>query len=416
LELPRLARVAAALRKTTEVLAHELATPTGEEPRWSEFEWQIARAVAAMQGVSSLLCARLRWEGPPGWRRFLAGQRDHSIARHEKIASLLEAIDSNARREGLPLVALKGAALHASGIYLAGERPMGDVDLLIRNSDTAHVIGVLQACGYTAAFDTHRHQVFKSRIRKAAVAGALGEHAESPINIEVHTQIAEHLPVTGVDITRFLFPAAAKAGINAYPSAPALMLHLLLHAAGNMRARALRLIQLHDIAMLGKRLNPGDWQQLLGMQPSGRMIWWALAPLMLTTRYYPDTIPLHLMPRLAVDCPWALRGRARRQQLADVSWSNIRIEAFPGLEWSGTLHEALRFMRSRVWPSAEAESELREGAAQIPGSSTIPWYGISHPARIMRWVFSRPPRVQTMLSVRAALDQCADEPDIRVSS
>jgi hypothetical protein len=63
----------------------------------------------------------------------------------------------------------------------------------------------------------------------------------------------------------------------------------------------------------------------------------------------------------------------------------------------------LQFMRSRVWPSREARSELKEGAAQIPGSATIPWYGISHGARILRWIFTRPPRVQTLLPVRAAL-------------
>jgi hypothetical protein len=415
MQLPPLSQVATALRKTTEVLAQELAAPTDEEPRWSEFEWHIARAVAAMQGVSALLYARLRWQGPEGWRRFLAEQREHSIARHRQIQNLLDAIDSQARRERLPLVALKGAALHASDIYAAGERPMGDIDLLVWNADAARISRVLEACGYAAAFDTHRHQVFQPHLRKAAGGGTLGEHADSPINIEVHTRIAEQLPVTAVDITRFLVPPAAHSGINEYPSPAALMLHLLLHTAGNMRARALRLIQLNDIALLAKRLNPGDWRALLGLLPNGRMIWWALAPLMLTARYYPGSIPPHLFPPLIADCPWALRNRTRRQRLADVSWSNIRVEAFPGVEWSRTPREALLFMRSRVWPSREARSELREGAAQIPGSAAIPWYGISHPARIVRWVFSRPPRVQTLLSVRAALDQCMDEPDIRTT-
>jgi hypothetical protein len=91
--------------------------------------------------------------------------------------------------------------------------------------------------------------------------------------------------------------------------------------------------------------------------------------------------------------------------LTDVSLSNIRIEAFPGVEWSRTPREALAFMIGRIWPSPEARLELEEGAAQIPDSSTVPWYGISHGARILRWVFSRPPRVQTLLSVRAALAQ-----------
>src|SRR5882672_5130290 len=80
--LPSLAKVAVALRTTTETLARELAVPTHEPPLWTEFEWHIARAVAGMQGVSSLLCDGLRWEGPESWRGFLHEQRKQSIARH----------------------------------------------------------------------------------------------------------------------------------------------------------------------------------------------------------------------------------------------------------------------------------------------------------------------------------------------
>src|ERR1039457_5960570 len=34
---------------------------------------------------------------------------------------------------------------------------------------------------------------------------------------------------------------------------------------------------------------------------------------------------------------------SRRQRLVAVSWSNVRIEAFPGIEWARTPQEALRF-------------------------------------------------------------------------
>jgi Uncharacterised nucleotidyltransferase len=401
--LPSLTKVAAALRKTTESLARELAVPTHEPPLWTEFEWHIARAVAGMQGVSSLLYDGLRWEGPESWRWFLHEQRKQSDARHLRIASLLNAIDSQARFEGVALVGLKGAALLASGIYTTGQRPMGDIDLLIRNDDAKAVSRVLVACDYAAAFSTHRHQVFQPRVRKLSTRVRLGEHVDNAVKIEVHTRIAEPLPVMAMDITQFLFPRVAHAGLNAYPSNASLMLHLLLHAAGNIRARALRLIQLHDIALLAGRFGPGDWEALLAMRPDGGALWWALPPLILTARYYPATIPQDLLASLRIGCPWLLGKLARRQRLADVSWSNIRIAAFPGVEWSRTPREAIEFMRSRIWPSREALLELKEGADQIPDSSTVPWYGISHGARILRWVLSRPPRVQTLLSVRAAL-------------
>ena len=400
--LPPLNQIAVALRKTTEVLAHELAAPTAAPP-WTDFEWKIAQAVAAMQGVSPLLHRRLRWRGPENWHRFLGEQLDQSIQRQMEILRVLRAIDSHARSGGVAFVALKGAALLAIGLYAVGERPMGDIDLLIRDDDTAANAGVLKLSGYEAAFTTRRHQAFQPRLQKPVTNGRLGEHVDNPIKIEVHTRIAEQLPVMTVDITDWLSPRAAQAGLNAYPSTASLMMHLLLHAAGNMRARALRLIQLHDIALLAARFGRGDWKELLSIGVDGRALWWALPPLMLTARYFRATIPTDVLKSLSVVCPWLLRRIAGRQRLTDVSWSNIRIEAFPGMEWSRSGGEALAFMKSRVWPSSDALSELKEGAAQIPGSSSVPWYGLPHPMRILRWLYTRPPRVQTLLSVRAAL-------------
>jgi hypothetical protein len=277
---------------------------------------------------------------------------------------LLDAIDSHARQAGLALVALKGAALYASGIYSAGERPMGDIDLLIRNEDARATARLLDACGYVASSNFRRHQVFEPRNGKVATRVLLGEHIDSPLKVEVHTRISENLPVVATDITHCIFPNKIHAGINAYPSATSLMMHLLLHAAGNIRARALRLIQLHDIAALAARFNSDEWGDLFATRLNGRSLWWAFPPLLLTAHYYPRAIPAAVLASVEADCPWMLRQRARRQRLTDVSWSNIRIEAFPGLEWSRTPSEALKFMLSRIKPSREALSELQERAAQ----------------------------------------------------
>src|SRR5579859_6414913 len=123
----------AALRKTTETLAQELAEPTDNVPVWSDFEWRIARAVSAMHGVSSLLSNALRWDGPAGWQQFLQEQQAHTAARHQRIQGLLSRIDGRACTDGIAVVALKGAELYASGLYVQGERPMADVDLLVRS-------------------------------------------------------------------------------------------------------------------------------------------------------------------------------------------------------------------------------------------------------------------------------------------
>jgi len=407
IESPRLTKVDAALRVVSERLAGEIASPSAEPPIWSEFEWCIARAVAAIQGVSSQLHARLRWDGPPKWQRFLEQQRDHVAARHVQITKLLDRLDTESRRQGIALVPLKGAALHANGTYAAGDRPMADVDLLVQAADTGAMTHLLADCGFEATFTSWRDQLFESKLR-TTIAG-LGEHAENPIKIELHTAIRERLPVAEIDITGLVFPSAPHAGFNAYPSAVSLMAHLLLHAAGNMRANALRLIQLHDIALFAPRLAPHDWEELVSVRTENRELWWAMPPLKLTSRYYPAAIPPSVIARLGRGCPWLLQRRCEKLRLTDVSWSNMWVEAFPGVEWCRSPQEAAKFVISRLRPSGERELEAQHLVARHPGASVIPWYGISQRARILRWLISRPPRVQTMVAVRAALSQRDDD-------
>src|SRR5882762_2578698 len=117
-EIPEPVALDRTLRKITEVLAKELACPTQAAPDWSEFEWIVARAVAAMHGVSPLLSRVLRWQGPAGWRGFLEEQRAHTAKRHVRIEDLLLRLNQRAREAGVAAVALKGVALQAVGVYV----------------------------------------------------------------------------------------------------------------------------------------------------------------------------------------------------------------------------------------------------------------------------------------------------------
>jgi Uncharacterised nucleotidyltransferase len=399
LSLPKLS---AALHKTTEALASELTCPTNEPPHWSEFEWRIAKAVVAMQGIASLLAGTIRWQSPTSWRQFLEQQRNHILRRQHRISQLLDLIDVAARREGIAAMPLKGAALHAAGVYEAGERSMADIDLLVRECDQQAMLRLLESLGYLITTADRRHLALMPRIQSPNAR--FGEHADNPIRIELHTRIGEPLPITAVDITSYLLSREMHAGLNAYPSDAALMMHLLLHTAGSMRSRALRLLQLHDIARLAARFSAADWEQLHTAHLDAGL-WWVAPPLILTARYYAGVIPHSLLAQLESKCPWLLCRLSRRHGLMALSWSNVRIAAFPGIEWARTPREAWRFALSRIWPSREALHELEVYSEQNPRTAAIPWYGISHGARIMRWVFSRPPRVQSMLAIRAALEQ-----------
>jgi hypothetical protein len=402
--LPPLSKVAAALRIATELLARELTAGTEQPPAWDGFEWCIAKAVATMQGIAPLLERRSRWRDPAAWRRFLSDQRKHVAGRQVRISELLRKIDSAARAENIALLPLKGSALHSIGVYKPGDRPMADIDLLVGSDKLKPTMQLLGDFGFQPGFANWRHQQLELRGGKASTA-PFGEHADNPIKIELHTIIREHLPVCEVDITDIIAPGLAHPGLNDYHSLASLMAHLLLHAAANMRARALRLVQLHDIALLSECLAHDDWEELVDGSTNAQGNWWAVAPLILVSRYYPRAIPPFVVAGLERKCPWFLLRIARRQCLTDVSWSNLKVYAFPGIEWSRSPSEALKFISGRIFPSRDVREELRRFAEHEQGESKIPWYGISQGQRILRWVFSRPPRVQTLRVVRAALDQ-----------
>ncbi len=405
-----LSKVTAALLKTTEALASELVSPTDEPPLWSEFEWRVAQAVAAMQGTAGLLCGAVRWRGSASWCHFIEQQRDFVRSRQHGISRLLEEIDAAARRAGIAFMALKGAALHAIGIYQAGERPMADIDLLVYRADENGMLRLLEGLGYSVTETIKRHHTLMPSNHKPPATW--GDHADNAIKIELHTRIVELLPIRPVDVTPIVLSREMHAGLNPYPGPPALMAHLLLHAAGNMRTRVLRLIQLHDIAKLAKRFSAEDWEGLRSACRNETGLWWLAPPLIVTDRYYPGVIPPALLAQIESECPWLLARVSRRQGLMAVSWSNARIEAFPGIEWAATLREALRFAIGRIRPSQEALHGWEVFVEQNPRMAGVPWYEISHAGRMARWVLSRPPRMQTMRTIKAALDQsgCRNNP------
>ena len=135
-------------------------------------------------------------------------QAAHIAARHVQIQGCLEdKITSLAVDNGVEFVPLKGAALHALGLYEAGERPMADIDILVRHTDANVMTELLQLCGYDYAFDTWRHRQFDPRVKAATPALTLGEHTNNPVKIELHTGVLERLPCNTTDITQFVYPA-----------------------------------------------------------------------------------------------------------------------------------------------------------------------------------------------------------------
>ena len=125
-----------ALRATTERLAREIVQPvratTGVE-RIRMGQWLAPSAPC----MDSPRCSRTGCVARPAssWSSFLIEQRDHSRAHYERAGEILARIDAAARDAGIRCIALKGSALRALALHQPGERPMGDIDLLVAPRD-----------------------------------------------------------------------------------------------------------------------------------------------------------------------------------------------------------------------------------------------------------------------------------------
>jgi hypothetical protein len=410
--------IASCLARATERFAAELVEPQPQAPDWTDFEWRMARAAAVLQGVSGLLAGRLRWAGPADWQEFLQTQQQHTLLRYQRLAAVLRDIDRGACAQGLPVVALKGAELHALGVYSAGERPMADIDLLVREEDVGRATTLLTSLGYVETGVNWKHLMFEPAQvsqqmlawKTAASAPPFGEHEDYPIKVDLHTRIGERLPVTGVDITAQIFPLQPKAGLNSYPSRGALLLHLMLHAAGSMTSRSLRLMHLHDIARLAAATTATQWSQLSDLLVTTRGWWWAYPSLALIDRYQSGLIPGEVLAAARRACPRSLRRLCRRSNLSSVSYTSVSIAAFPGLAWCASLSERLRYLRQRILPDTEQIASRKVYTGDFWARKS-PWSHMSQGRRTLHWLFARPRRQAPLYIAQAALEQ----PGARVS-
>ena len=381
-------------------MARELASPGQIAPQWSDYEWTIARAVAAMHGISPLLSRLLPWQGPSTWAMFLKEQRAHTRARHLRIQELLQSIDGKLRDAGLAATALKGAALHQMGLYEAGDRPMADVDLLVRPGDVQRTAALLSSLGFRQSAETWKEREFTPV--DCAMAAEMGEHAANSLKIELHERICEKLPWYVTDVSESVFPARPTAGLNGYPSSASLMRHLLLHAAGSMVFQSLRILQLHDIALLARRMSDADWKKIIASSATHGQLSWAYPPLELTSRYYEAVIPASVLATLKQGCGLVWRALGAKKSLIDVSYSYIWVKAFPGIEWSRSIGEFVYFAASRVRPDATHLAKREHLAASQTWAKRAEWSSLSQSARVLRWLCSRQTRPVTMHAIAAA--------------
>jgi hypothetical protein len=301
------------------------------------------------------------------------------------------------------MVALKGAALHNMGLYRPGERPMADLDFLVEEPDLVAATQLLEAQSFQIELSYWKNVIFKPN---GKMIGGLGEHCDRQVKVELHWRIRERLPLELTDISEVIYPGSPRPGLNPYPSLAALLMHLVLHAAGAMTCGELRLLHLHDLALVCGRMQDQDWRAILRHGESGAYApWWFLPPLQLAGRYWPGIVPHQILSELERGCPARLRRFTAQRCLTDVSLSSVWIRAFPGLKWSRSPRESLRYIARRVRPDAEARLIRKTDAANAAWASDNGWQLLSQTSRVLRWLTSRPTRAATMYVIRETLAQ-----------
>src|SRR6185295_16944469 len=123
----------------------------------------------------------------------------------------LEDIDYRAVREGLAFLPLKGAALHRLELYSPGDRPMADIDLLVRPEQLGSMSRLLEELGYRSVAASSEGEVLVPRDQPPP---RLSEHRDNGITIELHTTISHAMPMRLVDITATLWPKHPRLGRN----------------------------------------------------------------------------------------------------------------------------------------------------------------------------------------------------------
>lgn len=369
---------------------------------WSDTDWETARWAAQVHGIAPLLDrAAETWPDRsalhPALRQYLATQRRLS---GERVAILLHELAEVLRAcctRGIAVLPLKGGLLTTRYYPEPGLRPMNDIDLLVHPADELEMLALLAELGYQVRARGWKHSMLVRPEAYGPVAAYDGEHPDNPRSLDLHVRLGEQFWGIRYDLTEEAWADSAPGrllGTEAGILNPAALLHhLAVHASADSIARRLRLLHLHDIALVAAAVDPAGWERLVAGAQARREERLVYPALVLARRYYP-VVPAEVLTALRPGVPFALRAYLDTSELDALSFCNTAPTTLAEkLRWFRPGREQLGALRHMLVPETD---ELAHWYPRLSKPSLLPVayarYGAELAGWALRRAFGRPRR------------------------
>ncbi|HMQ56468.1 MAG TPA: nucleotidyltransferase family protein [Anaerolineae bacterium] len=236
-----------------------LTEPPASDPGWAPDTEPAFKLTSRVHGVAPLLYEQLH---SVAWldaalKSWLARQADLNRQRVARMQAELHDILVSFAHHEVAVMPLKGSILSAGVYDHPGQRPLADLDLLVRPADFERAGHLLQQLGYEPTVAHWKHTEFIKPDNRT-VASTEFEHPDNPRKVELHRYCRESFGGPGIDLTDGLWQQARPGELLGQPAfipePEALWLHLLVHHTYHAWQGKARLIQLVDLARLTPRL------------------------------------------------------------------------------------------------------------------------------------------------------------------
>jgi putative nucleotidyltransferase-like protein len=279
------------------------------------------------------------------------------------IRSLTARVTRELAREGIDVLALKGAALLAGGVARPAARTMSDIDLLVIRGSPEKAWETCRRNGWTLVNESWTQELYQAHHHLAPLLDPDGVK----VGLELHRTLLPGVDRLGIDVPAFVGRSrVVMVGDSTVrvPSIEDLLLHTCLHFAWSNKLHRGAWHAYADIhAILA---DPAfNWDRFIASATSRRARQCCYWTLRIGELVADLSIPADVLERLDPTRGGRYRGLLERHfalQIANVNDDESVAQRAKRWLWFAAMQESAT--------SAEADELWNEGAVQVPGEGT----------------------------------------------